>query len=44
MVKQVLSFWNITDEVNMRQCHNHVWEIDSKYMVKMYESKETMHL
>ena len=42
MIKQVLSYWNFTKETQIIQRHNHVWEIDSKYMIKVYDSEETL--
>lgn len=42
MIKQVLTCWNFTEENQITQCHNHVWEIDSKYMIKVYDSEDTL--
>ena len=42
MIKQILPYWNFTEETQIIQRHNHVWEIDSKYMIKVYDSEETL--
>lgn len=42
MIKKVLSQWNFKEEIQIKQCHNHIWEIDSKYMIKVYDSEETL--
>lgn len=41
MIQNVLSRWDIKAE-NLKQCHEHVWEIGTKYIIKIYDDEESL--
>lgn len=41
MIQNVLSFWDIKEET-LEQCHEHVWEIGTKYIIKVYDDEESL--
>lgn len=41
MIQNVLSCWDIKED-NLKQCHEHVWEIGTKYIIKVYDDEESL--